>query len=541
MATSLKESNTLVIDDFPSMRSMLMGFLKAMRVKSTDNAGTAKDALALLAAKKYDIIICDYNLGHGQNGQQILEEAKHKNYIGYSTIWVMVTAEKTMDMFMGAAENKPDDYLLKPISEGLLETRLNKLIEKKMSLEPIESAVAATDYLRAIALCDEQLKKHTTNTQDIQRIKSDLLLMTGNFPAAQEFFESILAVRSMPWAKTGLGKVHFLSRNYPQAKEIFQEILADNKMYLEAADWLSKTLDAMGDLEQAKSVLLSAMALSPNAVARQKSLADAAYKNGELDLAQSSYEKAIKLGEYSVHKNASTYSGLAKVLTAKNDPEEALKVLGRSKEEFRGDPGAELQTAVIEGMVYQKMGLPEKAEAALAVAEELMRSQPGSASLSTTIDMADALLALGQKDKACSLLAGVVKNNHENAGILSMVEAVFDKAGLSEEGGELIKASAAEVVNINKQGVLLANQGKLEEGVKLMKQALLTLPDSDLMLTNLCGMMLGLMSRNGKDERMMSEVRQYLGRVNKINPANKKYNAYMNVLNKLANSSPAGR
>ncbi|MDO8206807.1 MAG: response regulator [Gallionella sp.] len=541
MATSLKQSNTLVIDDFPSMRSMMMGFLKSMGVKSIDNAGTAKDALALLASKKYDIVICDYNLGHGQNGQQILEEAKHKNYIGYSTIWVMVTAEKTMDMFMGAAENKPDDYLLKPISEGLLETRLNKLIEKKMSLEPIESAVAAKDYMFAIALCDEQLKKHTTNTQDIQRIKSDLLLMTGNFSAAQVFFESILAVRNMPWAKTGLGKVHFLTRNYPQAKEIFQEILAENKMYLEAADWLSKTLDAMGDLEQAKSVLLSAMTLSPNAVARQKSLADAAYKNGELDLAQASYEKAIKLGEHSVHKNSSTYSGLAKVLSAKDDPQEALKVLDRSKVEFKGDPGAELQTAVIEGMVYQKLGQPDKAEAALAVAEELMRCQPGSVSLSTTMDMADALLALGQKDKACGLLAGVVKNNHENAGIISMVEAVFDKAGLSEEGGELIKASSEEVVNINKQGVLLANQGKLEEGVKLMKQALLTLPDSDLMLTNLCGMMLGLMSKKGKDERMMSEVRQYLDRVSKINPANKKYNTYMNILNKLAHSSPAGR
>ncbi|MFA6970673.1 MAG: response regulator [Gallionella sp.] len=541
MATSLKESNTLVIDDFPSMRSMLMGFLKAMGVKSMDNAGTAKEALALLASKKYDIVICDYNLGHGQNGQQILEEAKHKNYIGYATIWVMVTAEKTMDMFMGAAENKPDDYLLKPISEGLLETRLNKLIEKKMSLEPIERAVASKNYLLAIALCDEQLKKHTTNTQEFQRIKSDLLMMTGNFSAAQVFFESILAVRSMPWAKTGLGKVHFLTRNYPLAKQIFQEILTENKMYLEAADWLSKTLDAMGDLEQAKSVLLSAMTLSPNAAARQKSLADAAYKNGELDLAQTSYEKAIKLGEYSVHKNSSTYSGLAKVLTAKDDPQEALKVLSLSREEFKGDPGAELQTAVIEGMVYQKLGQPEKAEAALAVAEELIRCQPSSASLSTTMDMADALLKLGQKDKACGLLATVVKNNHENAGIISMVEAVFDKAGLSEEGGELIKTSSAEVVSINNQGVLLANQGKFEEGVKLMKQALLTLPDSDLMITNLCGMMLGLMSKNGKDERMISEVRQHLDRVSKINPGNKKYNNYMNILNKLANSPPAGR
>jgi len=338
MATSLKQSNTLVIDDFQSMRSMLRGFLKGMGVTDTDNAANAREALALLAAKKYDIVICDYNLGHGQNGQQILEEARYKKYIGYATIWVMVTAEKTMDMFMGAAETKPDDYLLKPITAGILEARLNKLIEK---------AVNSKDYIRAIASCDEQLKQHSTNTQELQRIKSDLLITIGDFPAAEAFLANILATRGVPWAKTGLGKIYFMNKNFFRAKEIFQEVLDENKMYLEAADWLSKTLDALGDLEQAQSVLAKAMELSPNAAARQKNLADAAYKNGALDLAQSSYEKAIKLGEHSVHKSSNTYAGLARVLTAKDDPGEALKVLDLSRGEFKDDPDAALQTAVI--------------------------------------------------------------------------------------------------------------------------------------------------------------------------------------------------
>ncbi|HXU93536.1 MAG TPA: tetratricopeptide repeat protein [Gallionella sp.] len=534
MAILLKQATALVIDDFQSMRSMLMGFLKSMEVTSVDSAAHAKEALGLLATKKYDIVICDYSLGPGQNGQQILEEAKHKNYIGYSTIWVMVTAEKTMDMFMGAAETRPDDYLLKPITEAMLETRLNKLIEKKQSLEPIEKAVKAKDYMRAIALCDEQLKKHTSSTQEIQRIKSDLLVTTGDFDAAKAYFESILAVRSMPWAKTGLGKVHFLIKDFGRAKEIFQEVLEENKMYLEAADWLSKTLDAMGDLEQAQNVLAKAMELSPNAVARQKNLADAAYKNGALDLAQASYEKAIKIGQYSVHKSSSTYAGLAKVLTAKDDPEEALKVLDRTRDEFKGDPEAALQAAVVEGMAYQKMGDPERAEEALAAAEELIRSQPAGVSAATTMDMASALFKLGKKDQACSLLANVVKNNHENAGLIKMVATAFEDAGMGEEGGELIKKSSQEVVNINNQGVILANEGKFEEGIKLMRQALQNLPNNDLMITNLCGMMIGLMSKKGKDDSLIVEARELLERVRKINPANKKYSTYMSILNRLA-------
>jgi len=537
MSNSLKQSTALIIDDFQSMRSMLIGFLRTMGITSMDNVGTASEALALLATKKYDIVICDYNLGQGKNGQQILEEAKHKNYIGYATIWVMVTAEKTMDMFMGAAETKPDDYMLKPISGGLLETRLNKLIEKKLSLEPIEKAIKTNDVVRAISLCDEQLKVHSTNTQEILRIKSDLLMRAGDFAAAKVFFENILATRSVPWAKTGFGKVHFMTRDYSRAKEIFQEVLDENKMYLEAADWLSKTYNALGDLEQAQNILANAMVLSPNASGRQKNLADAAYKNGDLDLALASYEKAIKLGEHSVHKSSGTYAGLAKVLTAKDNPEEALKVLGRSKGEFKNDPDAALQTAVLEGMVYHKMGQPEKAVAALAIAEGLMHNKQDQINSTTAMDMADVLLKLGQKDKALGLLESVVKNNHGSADIISMVEAVFETAGIGDEGDKLIKKSAQEVLDINRQGVILANEGKFQEGIDLLNTALKALPNNDLMLMNLCGMMIGLMSKNGKDDRMLFEARELIDRAKKINPVNKKYSAYVNSLNKLTSSS----
>jgi tetratricopeptide (TPR) repeat protein len=534
MATSLKQSRTLVIDDFQSMRAMVMTFLKTMGVTRIDNAGTAQEALAFLSKNKYDIVICDYNLGRGKNGQQILEEAKYKNYIGYSTIWMMVTAEKTMDMFMGAAETKPDDYLLKPITESLLETRLNKLIEKKLSLEPIEKAAKSRNYVHAISLCEEQLKQPSTNTQELQRIKTDLLMTMGDFAGAKSFFESILAVRSMPWAKTGLGKVHYLLKDFDRAGAIFQEVLNENKMYLEAADWLAKTLDAQGSLDKAQEVLAKAMLLSPNAAARQKNLADAAYKNGDLDLAQDSYEKAIKLSEHSVHKNASTYAGLANVLTEKDDPDAAIKVLDRSKVEFKDDPAAILQTAVVESIAYQKMGQPHKAAAALAQAEGLMDSQSNSINVSVSLDMAKALFKSGQTEKAFKLLESVIKNNHDNAGIIKMVEAVFDDAGQLTEGKALIQKASQAVIEINNQGVLLAHDGKFEDGIKLIQRALETLPNNDLMIMNLCGMLIGLMSKNGATNILIGEARELLERVQKINPSNKKYNTYMTMVNNLA-------
>ena len=536
MSISLTQSNTLVIDDFQSMRSMIMGFLKAMGVTNISNVGSAREALELLSSKKFDLVICDYNLGQGQNGQQILEEARHKRYIGHSTVWMMVTAEKTMDMFMGAAEAKPDDYLLKPVTEAMLSSRLQKLFEKKRTLEPIEKAVKSRNYANAIKLCEEQLTSPSANTQELQRIKSDLLINSGDFVTAKSFLGGLLAARNIPWVKTSLGKVHFLSKDYLKARELFEEVLQENKMYLEAADWLAKTLDALGETAQAQAVLEKAMALSPNATLRQKSLADTALKNGALELAQSAYEKAIKLGEFSVHKSAGNFAGLAKVLTTQDDPEQALKVLARSRSEFKDDPAAALQTAVAESQAHHKLGDTEQALACLQEADALIGANAQSTSVDTTLDMANMMFALGQKEKACSLLERVVQNNHENRAVLQRIEAAFEEAGMAEEGLALIQKSSKEVIDINNQGVALANEGKFDEAIRLIRKALQAMPNNDLMMTNLCGMMIGTMHRNGKDDRMLFEAGELLERVSRINPANKKYHQYVTLLGKMSAS-----
>jgi tetratricopeptide (TPR) repeat protein len=535
VTVTLTQSRILIIDDFQGMRTMLRDFVKSMGVSKIDTASNSKEAITQLSANKYDIVICDYNLGPGQNGQQILEEAKLRKYIGYATIWVIVTAEKTLDMVMGAAETKPDDYLLKPINEAILEGRLQKLIAKKQSLNDIEKAVHAQDYITAITLCDQLLKAKPANLQDILRIKSDLLLTVGDYETAKVLFDKILSMRKIPWAKTGMGKVCFFNKEYLRAKEIFQEVLEENRMYIEASDWLAKTLEKLGDGAQAQQVLQKAMELSPNSHIRQKNLAEAAHKNGALDVAQAAYERSIKLSEFSVNKSPVAFAGLAKVFNDKGVPEEALKMLKRGKDEFKNDAEAAVQAAVIESMAYQKMGQPDKAKAAIAEAEKLAENLSGKVSTEISMEMAKSLFALGEKDKACGLLQTVVKNNHENAEIIGQVDAVFQSEQLGEEGENLINASKQEVVNINNQGVMLAKEGKFEEAVGLLRKAVQNLPNSEVILMNLCGMLIGLIKKSGKDDSLLYEAKSLLDRVRELNPANKKYSEYANALNQIKN------
>ena len=536
MAFSLRQANVLIIDDFQGMRSLLREFVKSMGVSSIDTASTGKDANLQLSTSKYDIVICDYNLGPGPNGQQVLEEAKLKGYVGVSTVWVMVTAEKTQEMVMGAAEVKPDDYLLKPINQTLLESRLEKLIIKKQALAPIEAAIKALNYAEAIAQCDVQLQAKQVHPQEILRVKSDLLLATGDYVAAAALFESILAVRDVHWALTGMGKIYFHDKKYQEAKEVFQRVLRDNEVYMEASDWLAKTCTMLGEFEEAEKVLQEAVRLSPNSPTRQKMLGDTAFRNGALDVAQTAFEKTIKIGEFSPHKAPGAYTSLAKVFADKNDPAQALKTLALSKREFKYNTEAAIQTAAAESAVYHQMGQSDKAEAAMAEAEQLIAKASGKVTAEVAMDVARSLFKLGKKDKASSVLQEVVKNNHENAEISQSIEALFSDNGLASEGQALITESRNAVVAINNQGVTLAKGGDLLGGVNLLRKAAEKLPNNGVILINLCGLLIASLSKQGKSHQTASEVRELLKRVHQLNPNNKNYHVYTNALNRIMGS-----
>jgi len=537
MSTALKQASILIIDDYQGMRAMLRDFVRAMGVTRIDTAGNSKEAISLLSNATYDIVICDHNLGAGQNGQQLLEEAKLRNYVGVSTIWVMVTAEKTHDMVMGAAEIKPNDYLLKPINQVLLESRLEKLIARKQSLGPIEAAIKAGDYPQAIARCDQQLTAKALNPQEILRIKSDLLLTIGDYDAARAVFESVLATRSVPWAKTGIGKILFHTQDYAGAREQFEQVLQESPMYMEASDWLAKTCNMLGDMDRAQQVLLNAARMSPNSPTRQKLLGDTAYRNGALDIAQAAFEKTVKISQFSPHKNPAVYAGLARVYLETHAPNEALKVLEQSKKEFKNNPEATIQTAAAECAVYCKLKQPEKAQAAMATAEQLMEQLGGKVNAEVTLEMAKSLFTLGKKDQACGLLRDVVKNNHENAELSRNVEAVFEKEHLEEEGQALIQASRDEVVAINNEGVELAKRGNLQGGANLLRGAAQKLPNSEVILVNLCGLLLGQMNQTGQDAVLTQEARELLDRVRQLNPANKKAHVYAAALTRIMNGA----
>lgn len=262
----------LVVDDFIGIRQLLRESLRNLGARNIDQASSGGEAIGMLARIRYDVVLCDYNLGEGKNGQQVLEEARMRNYLLPSSVWMMVSAEKSVESVMGAAEQQPDAYLIKPITEGVLLTRLNRVWHKKQVFKMIDLAFAEKDYLRAGKLCDAQIAVDPVHRIELLRMKATLMLRSGEPEQARAAYEQVLQEREYQWARSGLAKIRMANGEFEQARQIFQGVIADNRYYIDAYDQLAAAYQHMGQTEEACNVLERAARLSPNSVPRQKSL-----------------------------------------------------------------------------------------------------------------------------------------------------------------------------------------------------------------------------------------------------------------------------
>jgi tetratricopeptide (TPR) repeat protein len=523
----------LIVDDFQGMRSMLRDILRncGADAKRIVTAGNGKEAIASLAGERFDVVLCDFNLGPGKNGQQILEEAKVRELVGPACAWIMITAEKTSEVVAGTAEYQPDAYLLKPITEAVLRQRLERIWSRKEAFVDIDREMRRHHYDKAIELCNARLAIDKANAGELMRTKGELALASGNLDLARHIYEDILAVRDIPWAKGGLAKVFIRQGDAAAARQLLEQAISETPSYLEAHDLLADTLRELGDLDAAVKSLERAAKLSPNSIARQKNLGDISLKLGRADNAERAYRKSVTLGEHSVLKTADAYLGLAKACSANANPAEALKVLGQLDKEFDGE-AVKLKAMAVEGVVHHQSGNVAKArEIAEALGKRL--DAVGAAVLNdgqSSLDAARLLFMTGDAEKAATLLQQQVRNSPEDLGLHREVKDIFASAHMGEEGERLIEASRKEGTELMNRGVLLVREGRYDEAVAAMREASAALPLNVRVMFNLGSVIIARMAKLGFDEALEREARAVLMAAHKLAPQQPRYTQLMAAL-----------
>nr|WP_229217719.1 tetratricopeptide repeat-containing response regulator [Massilia forsythiae] len=524
----------LIVDDFIGVRQLLRESLRSLGARNIDQASSGGEAIGLLARTRYDVVLCDYNLGDGKNGQQVLEEARVRNLVNPSTVWLVVSAEKSVESVMGAAEHQPDAYLIKPITEGMLLTRLNRVWHKKQVFRPIDQACADKEYLRAARLCDAAIAAARLHELDLLRMKARLMERSGEPTRAREIYEQVLAQREYQWARAGLAKIRMANGEFEQARQVFQGVIAENRYYIDAYDQLAVAWQHLGKPEEACAVLESAARLSPNSVARQRNLGRLALKLGNVALAEKAFRKCIAVGEYSVMKTADAYLGLARVCGQKNDQKEALQLLLAAQRDFGQErPDVRLRAKITEGLVYHESGDHRRARLSADELEDMLRAAPERPDVPTCLELATLLFAAGGKDTPVELLCYVVRNNHDNPLLLDEVQRIFDKAHLADEGIVQIRGARKEAADLMNQGVLLWKTGKLDEAVAWTRNARQAVPNNQRILFNAAQILVSQLQQRGHDAALSAEAYAILHHVDSLLPGQQRFAQLMEQLGRL--------
>jgi tetratricopeptide (TPR) repeat protein len=512
----------LIVDDLEGSRSTLRLTLSTFGVTHTMFAVSGVDAMRRLDTGHYDVILCDYVLGDGKDGQQVLEEIRYRNLISRSTVFVMLTAERGYQKVINAVELSPDDYLIKPFNGETLMLRLSRAIEKKIHFKEVYERIDKSDFEAAIQECDNNIEAKSHYTIDFLRLKAELLLLAGRPDEARKIYEMVLATRSIPWAKMGMGKALYQQKQYDQAQETFIALTEENEAYVGAYDWLAKTYESKGETTQAQDVVQQALDISPNAVVRHKKLGELAFVNNDLETAEKAFRTSISMGKHSVYRNPDDYVGLSKTLMGKGDHDQALDTLKSLGNEFK-DAAASLQGATTKSLIYKDMGNEDDAQAALDEAKQLYEANKGELSGKIVTTMAETCLHFGENDAADAIIRELAQTSHGDDALLDNVTAMYKQFGMEERAQQTIQEGGKAAVQLNNEAVIMAREGKLEEAITLLRQAADKKSASITVTLNAAHVILLYLEKNGWGEVYGSTARMYLRKARDIDANNPKY------------------
>ena len=154
LGSDLKRMRVLLVDRHTSARNSLRIILSTLGVSAVHSAATSAEVLRQVRAYPFDIILADYQLDDGRDGQQLLEELRQKHLISLSTVYMVITAERAYHNVVSVAELAPDDYLIKPFTSEQLQGRLAKALYKKQFFEAVFARLDNGAFADALGICE---------------------------------------------------------------------------------------------------------------------------------------------------------------------------------------------------------------------------------------------------------------------------------------------------------------------------------------------------------------------------------------------------
>jgi CheY-like chemotaxis protein/Tfp pilus assembly protein PilF len=520
----------LVVDDMPDVRVALSAMLRIFGVQQVDLVANGEQAMDACISHHYHMVLCDYNLGPGRDGQQVLEELRHRNRLNNTSIFVMVTAESSREMVLGALEYQPDDYITKPITQALLQQRLDRVMLRHRELYSIKQAMDEKDFSAAEQRCAERLNANTTYRGACLQIQAEMNLRLFNFQRAEEIYTSVLDERPLLWAKLGLGKTQVAKKEYANAEVSLKEVIRNDRRVVEAHDLLADAYIGQGNTHLAQQATQDAAEVSPKSVMRQRRLAELSKLNADTQVCLDASRRVIKTARNSVYESPEDYFNLARELadlSVAGEPnaakyvKETFEVLQKLEKRPYFDVSADVQSNALKSRSLLNNKKLEEADVFFDKAKTLYQECKENLKPEVGLDFAQALIAKGDRSAADEVL-------HELVEKFPTHQAVVAKAD-SMSGTPKSKEGRKKVAEMTKSGIDYYESQQYQQAVDTFKNAIGIFPGHIGLNLNLIQAVIAEVKNNGEQGGFETLCKTSLLRISAIDAADPQYARYTHL------------
>jgi DNA-binding NarL/FixJ family response regulator/Flp pilus assembly protein TadD len=512
--------SALIIEPHAGMRASIHNMLNLCGLTKIDHAGSSNNAIKHLGLKTFDLILCEYDLDGGQDGQQLLEDLRHHKLITLATMFFMVTAEGNYGKVVSAAELAPTDYILKPFTADRLLERIGRALDKRNVFMPVYQFMEVGNQRDAIAACIEGVKNHPRYAIDFLRLRAELHMFLGEPAEAEPIYSQLYEAKAIAWARLGLAKTLFMRERFQEAQGILEQLVDSNKKFVDAYDWLAKTHAAVGAMEKTQTVLAEAVAVSPHAVRRLRKLGEVALETGDTETAEKALKQVVSKAKYSEFRDPEDHLKLVQTLVKKGDPVQAAAVIRDLDKSMGGAKNTAVCSAISSAMVHEYTGNEERLAESLTAALAACKEATG-VSADVKMELARNCLQNNMEAGASEVMRDVMRNAPNNAAMAKAM-SVFEKAGRGELALSIAQESRQAVVDLVGLGATKAKEGDYRGAVSLMVEAVNKLPDNPQVVFNAAVAVLKCLENMGWEERLGQYALNLIDTVRRLDPVNPK-------------------
>jgi len=535
-ASQLKGLRALVIDDIREMRSMLRDTLAEAQIKDIVLAPDARTAVESIRSAPFNLILSDYDLGPGTDGQQLLEYLRQERLLPPGGLFFIISADSTIDRVASAAEMLPDGYLVKPVATEQLLNRIEEALARHVELRPMYAAVHAARFDEGLAQCERFLKAGPRFRVELLRHMSMCQVALGRWDDALLTYRAALKVRSsMTWASIGIARCCLAMGDIDAARQRLTTILKDRPYHAGAYDLLIELLERTGDVEGALKVATRAAEHIPSSV-RSRRQAEIAYLADDFEIADTALTKVVRQTANAITRDSRNSALLAQVSLARGDPKRAMQLIAKEASERPGDARTQALAAAIDVQAWTALRRHDEAADA---AKRLERAFGVEAEPRTRLLIAKAAFTAGMTAQGMKVLDEAVKaaegiSTAENASTRALAAKVLADAGMTEQATGVVADRSEEAAKEAEAAVRKLRAGAFDEAVEMVNLALPKAPEHTGVLTAAVEIYLMTMRLKGVRPDLLAQVQAALTRLRVRGTADpdrlKRMNAYLQKL-----------